>query len=168
LQHWLQERASMLRLYLHRLSFYILTLFFGWSKPDDGPLLPAKFCVKSQHTRWRKSINLMSSGVVQHLYNSIEKKIKINDDLSISRPYIYRYNLRGNGVALCKVGSSCWRSGDTCFLHLQGKVIPTVPLPIVTVLCSMGRVATSDIRTKENLQTNSCTRISFAREPNVV
>jgi hypothetical protein len=29
LQHWLQERASMLRLYLHRLSFYILTLFFG-------------------------------------------------------------------------------------------------------------------------------------------
>jgi len=37
--------------------------------------------------------------------------------------------------------------GDPSFLHLQGKVIP--PVPIGTILCSMGGVATSHIHATE-------------------
>ena len=40
---------------------------------------------------------------------------------------------------------------DRCFLHLQGNVIPRALLPIGTILCSMGGVATSHVHTTERI-----------------
>ena len=62
------------------------------------------------------------------------------DDLNISRLYIVHVALVWRCVDL-----GCL--GDPCFLHLQGKVIPPVPLPICAILCSMGGVATSHMHT---------------------